>query len=252
MSEVSVMFSGGSDSTLTAALACQKFDRVQLLTYKIPGIRAVARAADSAGRLQERFGPDRVLHWTVDNTDLFRRLYYASYLADLATYGPYMSVLSCAACQLAMHVRTILHDLRHGIHFAWDGQQREREMWPMQMAPVLREVRKFYASYDIRYENPVFDREHTDRELFAMGLASSRAIKIGTLVRSNVSNAWQEFNRRYSQPFCALGYIGNLYLLGYFIPLYGQKANERRAFRYYREKLPWCCEQIDRVRNDRV
>jgi hypothetical protein len=65
--EVSILFSGGSDSTLVAAMMCEQFEKVHLLTYFHSGIPFAEKSKINAERLANRFGKDKIILYNIEN-----------------------------------------------------------------------------------------------------------------------------------------------------------------------------------------
>ena len=84
--DVSVLFSGGSDSTLAAAVMCEQFDKVHLLTYFHPGLPFAERSKINAKRLAKRYGKDKIRHKLINFESIFKHLYYKTYLRDVQRY----------------------------------------------------------------------------------------------------------------------------------------------------------------------
>ena len=101
--EMSIMFSGGSDSTLAAALMMDHFDRIHLLTFFHSGIPLSEKSDINAAKLADKFGKVRIIHKFINFENLFKVLYYNSYLNSIIKYRSYLTPCSCIACQLAMH-----------------------------------------------------------------------------------------------------------------------------------------------------
>ena len=225
--EVSILFSGGSDSTLVAALMCEQFEKVHLLTYFHLGMPLAERSEINAERLVNRFGKDKITHKLINFEELFKKLYYGTYLRDIIKYKGYMTPCSCNACQIAMHTNTILYNIENNIHFACDGYKREkRHLYIFMAEEGIKETRKFYKEYQIDYKNPVYDIVRTDWKLFEMGITSKKNVKFP-----------HELVDYSTQHHCRTGTIVNAYLMGYFFPLYGQEASASISIKYWREKI---------------
>lgn len=249
--EISVCFSGGTDSTLAAYLVCPRFKKVHLVTYIISAMGELGRCETHAKKLQKVFGKDKVSHEFMNIEDLFKKIYYGTYLHDIRKYKTYLPALFCAACSFSWHIKTVIYNLENNIHFTCDGEQGEKTyvtedkrieglkpMWSEQMIPVLKMVQDFYNEYGITYENPVYHVERTDWELYKLGFTDEKDFKL----KGVASKKEKGFGTRYAhvkstQEKCTGAVIGNLYLLGYYLPLHGMEANERMSIEYYREKI---------------
>lgn len=237
--QISILFSGGSDSTLAAALMCEKFEKIHLLTYFHSGMPFTERAKINAEKLSNHFGKDKIVHKFINFEDLLKKVYYGNYIRDLLKYKGYMNPCFCNACQLAMHTNTILYNIKNDIHFSCDGYKREKEhVYIFMNEDGIEMLRKFYRSYGIEYKNPVYEIARTDWKLFEMGITSKKNVKFPH-ERLNFS----------TQHHCPVGIIVNAYLMGYFFPLYGQKASLKISEKYWSEKIDDSMKYIDTVYN---
>lgn len=245
--EISVHFTGGSDSTLAAFLMCERFKKVHLLTFVISAMGNYDRCQLHVKKLKEKFGSEKVVHQYIDLERLFKSIYYGNYLHDIKKYKMYLSALFCAGCIHAMHIRTIIYNLEKGIRFACDGQQAEvsfvteektientKPLWSEQMEKVLQLETSFYAEYGIKYFNPVYYIERTDWELHDRGFLEERNLKTKgrTKQKANKNTFLKETEHTCTGPL-----IGEHYLIHYFFPLYGWKKHERLSVQYYQEKI---------------
>ena len=223
--EVSVLFSGGSDSTLAAALACKQFGKVHLLTFFQSSISFVDNSKANAQKLKDMFGKDKVTHQIICIEEPFRKLYYGNYMRDLRSYGAFLVAGACFACQIAFHYSVIISNIENKIGSAWDGYEREKEHIYVHMAKEGIELtRKFYAGYDIDYQNPVYNVIRTDWELFGLGITPQK----------NVKFPYDRFDSM-TQPHCMQGVLLNVYLLSYYYPLY--RKSDPKWVKYYKEKI---------------
>jgi len=232
---VSVLFSGGSDSTLVAALMAEKYQVVHLHTYVHSCMFFEQKCEKSLKRLRDRFGHEKFTHRYVNINRLFRRIYLRDMVADFHKYGNYLLSCSCAACKIAMHIETIMFNLKHGIRHACDGSQRETGMlFPEQMAGVMSTLARFYASFGISYTNPVYDMERNDWRLYEMGLTPKRDSK----------NEHVYYSTQHS---CLIGTLLYIYVLGFYVPFFGKQADETTSVKYVNDKLEilkkWVAEQ---------
>jgi len=246
--EVSVHFSGGSDSTLAAFLMSERFKKVHLLTFVISAMDNYHRCQVHVRRLQARFGSDKVVHQYINLESLFRTIYYGNYLRDVSKYKLYLSALFCAGCIHAMHTRTIIYNLENGISFACDGQQAEfaflteekriegtKPLWSEQMQRVLELEKSFYAEYGIKYFNPVYDIERTDWELYQRGFLEEKNLKTKGRTKQKPNKA--ETFLKETEHTCTGPTIGEHYLIHYFFPIYGWKKHEKLSVQYFQEKI---------------
>ena len=168
------MFSGGVDSTMTAMLLAEKFDRVHLLTYGNGyGHYHLDRTRKRAAELRRHQGAHRFVHTIESIKDLFDEL-MSDLLGDFVRYRS--GFIWCMGCKLAMHTRSVIYNLEHGVAEMADGSSGSTGEMVEQMLLSVYMVREMYDRYGITYSTPVYTipREEEIRILkekgFRMGL----------------------------------------------------------------------------------
>jgi hypothetical protein len=235
LTPVTVMFSGGSDSTLTASLLWERHSHVHLLTYRHAAMQFEEKCLRSYERLQRAHGAERFTHHFINLNALMKQLFVKPIVRDLKTYGTYALPMCCGACKLAMHVQTILYNHKHGITEAADGSNVElSELFPEQMPEVLEQYRLLYERYGIKYTNPVFNVNRSDHVLFDRGVTEQREFKNQHLLYTN-------------QHSCMAGAMLYGYTLGVGIPMIGRSADRSTAETYIKAKVEeFCVPYLDR------
>lgn len=120
--EVTVEFSGGSDSTLAAAIGAEQFEKVHLLTVTHDGIKNVERTEEQIKNLKNRYGEGKIVTFRIDIQNLLRRIYYDNYFRNVIRFGTHMAAFSCVACKMAMDTETVAYNLKNGVRYVFDGQ----------------------------------------------------------------------------------------------------------------------------------
>jgi hypothetical protein len=242
--EVTVEFSGGSDSTLAAAVGAERSEKVHLLTATHDGIKNIECMERQIKNLRNRYGKGKIVTFRTDIRGLLRRIYYDNYFRNVMHFGTHMAAFSCVACKMAMDTETVIYNLKNGIRYIFDGQQREKQMWPMQMESVTELMRNFLAEYDLVYECPVYDIKRTDEVLYEKGVTDVSEVKFRAIMQRDPSSAFATAMERSNQGSCYGGNIPNIFLVGYYIPLWGQHRHEVKSLSYYEEKLDLLRELI--------
>jgi predicted subunit of tRNA(5-methylaminomethyl-2-thiouridylate) methyltransferase len=235
--EVSVEFSGGSDSTLAAAFGVERFEKVHLLTVTHDGIKNIERIEGQIKNLKIRYGEEKIVAFRTDIRYLLRRIYYDNYFRNLIHFGTHMAAFSCVACKMAMDVEAVVYNLKNRIRYISNGQQREKQIWPMQMESVIELMRNFFAEYGLVYECPVYDIKRTDEVLYEKRVTDVSNVKFRAIMRRDPESAFETATERSYQGSCYGATIPNIFLTGYFIPTWGQKRHMEKSKAYYREKL---------------
>lgn len=106
--EVCVLYSGGSDSTLVAALSVQLgFRKVHLLTLDWSGHNTSPhKSITNVARLQTHYGNDHFIHRFSDSDQFFRQLYFQNLWHDYMKYGIFTQG-ACASCKIAMLLEAV-------------------------------------------------------------------------------------------------------------------------------------------------
>jgi hypothetical protein len=171
---VSLMFSGGVDSTTAALRLAEEFDEVHLLTWRNGyGHYRLGRTRHRADELRRHAG-DRFVHQIESVKPLFERLVVDDLAAEYRRWGS--GFIWCLGCKLAMHTASVLYNLRHGIGVMADGSSQATSEMVEQMPTSLFRFRDFYAGFGIRFEVPVYrltreeEIEGLKRRGFRMGL----------------------------------------------------------------------------------
>jgi hypothetical protein len=177
---VCILFSGGSDSSLTAYRMSQEFECVHLLTYRQIGQLNIDNSRISFAILNEKF-PGKFIHTLIDINKMFRTIYYRRYIRNMIKYRTLQMQFTCFACQACFHIHTIIYCLQKGIRDVRDGANTEyEEASPMQIPIVKNEIKKLYADYGILHDSPIY-QEHSqnrsDYQLFQLGLRPQPNIK---------------------------------------------------------------------------
>ncbi|HYF40508.1 MAG TPA: hypothetical protein VD930_12515 [Gemmatimonadales bacterium] len=226
---VLVMFSGGSDSTLTASLLSELHPVVHLVTYEHKAMSFASKSQLAVENLRKAHGADRFVYSLLDINSFMARIFFRPLPQDLRKYGTYALPMCCGSCKLSMHVRSILYCYEHGIRYAADGSNAElSELFPEQMKPVLELYRQLYQRYGIEYTNPVFDVSRSDHQLFDRGVTTKRDYKTEHVVYTN-------------QHSCAAGVMLYGFTLGVGLPLLGTSAKKDVATRYIADKIEHFC-----------
>ncbi len=217
--EVALMFSGGVDSTMAAALLAERFDRVHLLTYHNGhGTAGMSKSRARVEELRARFGSERFVHVLDSTKEWMQRVVTRDLVANYKEYGS--GFIWCMGCKLAMHARSAVHCLENGVRYMADGSSGSTQEMVEQMMVSLSLIRVFYAGLGIHFFTPVYDlaREAEQAEL------KRRGFRMGIQIMGrNVG----------IQPSC---YAGLTYYLPYLLFNKPPDHDESNVARFIRDK----------------
>jgi hypothetical protein len=175
---ISVLFSGGPDSTLAALYALEEADVVHLITYHHRMMTRIGKHKIVVTELQEKFGKDRVIEHEDSINRLWRRCYFEGVKKRLFKYRTYYIPWLCGACKLAMHIKTIAYNKDNGIYVTYDGANAESApFFPAQTSDYIKIMKGFYSSFNMTYDCPVYDVGPTDKRAESMGIPSMKDTK---------------------------------------------------------------------------
>lgn len=178
--EICIRYSGGTDSTLTAAYMASRYRRVHLLTFASSYENITFGMIKSSPRhtcvnvefLQKYFGKDRFVH-TIMPLETFRNEIYFGLYQKFITHNDFLRVSLCPACTVAMHKLTIGYCKEHHIRFVSDGSSEESGSYPWQMQ-YRENLNVFISKYKmagISYcINPCYKVRESAQVLFENGI----------------------------------------------------------------------------------
>lgn len=224
-----VLFSGGSDSTLAAALFAERFGKVHLITLdRFSFIGARKYTLPNYERLCRTYGRERFERAVLPVGKLHKAISYHDYLGTIRRYG--RAVAGLFFSKIAMHARVAAYCLEHNITSVGDGMVPYMSVYPDQNRIIaIDAVKKFYAAFGIRYENPVWDvAEHTEQLLYDKGITNQPRVRGG------------EDDK---QVFYAEQVLFALFAK-YMTTKYGSDGYEERLRPLFQERLAWLEELV--------
>lgn len=264
---VAILFSGGTDSTLTAAMLQENFETVHLITYDRFGFHSTDNTAVQTEALKEKFGKDRFIHTFLNVDKLFEHISYENYFSNIKKHGLF-NLSTCGLCKLSMHVRTIKYCIDNEVYFVADGANQAMTMEPAQMKPVIDEMKRMYAHFGITYFNPVFDMDGPeDKEFINTSNAKLLAresdysvasfenektpgfklYKMGLAPSPNVKGSDYDKKR---QPRCFQFIIFNIFALKYFMANKTYEEYTELTTKFYSDKIKSMIKLVEN-RNDK-
>lgn len=222
------LYSGGSDSTLAAAVAAKRADTVYLVTYERFGLFGSKRSANNLLRLRKKFPDTEFIHKIVNFENEYKRIAYGNYFADRLRFG-FIPLSVCGLCKLGMHWKTIKLCRKYDIHIVYDGAIKATDIFPAQNYTImLDELKKLYREHDIFYQTPVYNLD-TQKELFKEKLIPAERVK-GT--------------SKDIQPFCSQQLLF-VRFVNYYLNKYSFDKYVQDLKRYYDLKIGYLRELLN-------
>ena len=219
---VSLMYSGGLDSTVTALTLSEQYEKVHLLTYNRGyGHWFVGRSRIRIPELEKHLRREVFTPFSTEVRQLFKKIVLKSFAADFKRYKALFIV--CVGCKMAMHARSVIYNLEHGIPDVSDGSSETTAWMPDQMPVTLAEYKRLHEDYGLTYSNPVYHfgtREKARQTLREAGLSMGRRI------------ADRDFG---TQPVCLFGDV--ITIFREFMKV-GLPLKEESIVDFMREKRP--------------
>ncbi|GEM_PF-1732626 len=232
--EISVLYSGGADSTYSAYQLAGRFRKVHLLTFAHLGTHDGEPPKINVRTLQDIYGPEKIEHHFIDVDEFCQAIYNEKLKECLDKYGLFAQ-LFCGPCKLGMHAAAIVFNAEHGIRYTTSGAHMEGAgVWIGQMVSVRKQILEplFERFGQQLLPSPAFYIENTDEVLYEMGLTTIRHTK------------FPRYDFTY-QDWCNFMVQHNIYARGVFMQLRPQAELEKLGVDFSREKIPFIIERIE-------
>ncbi len=174
---ITLLFSGGVDSTMAACRLAEEHEQVHLLSFENGyGHYKMNRTTRRAEEVKCRY-PGKVTHSIISIQDLFEQMVVNTLEEDYKKYGS--GFIWCMGCKLAMHTRAIIYNVEHEIYRIADGSSFATAEMVEQMPLSVAKIRSFYCEYGFAFSNPVYTdkREDSIKALKRMGFR--QGLRIG-------------------------------------------------------------------------
>jgi hypothetical protein len=227
--EVSLMFSGGWDSTLAAYKLCETFRKVHLLTYYHSRSDFTENSKVNVNTLRNKFGSDKIIHNIIDIDQLKAKLYHGTWEEDRKIYGLFLINCECSSCRIAMFARTIIYNLENDISYLASGEVEAAPFHLIQgISNKLDELkRELCTDFGIVYRRPVFYEKNPHKKLFELGMIDKEVKHI---------KFPYEYLFHDTQPTCYIGPFSDIFNKFYYLPYHGKKRYEAIKLKYFKEK----------------
>ena len=220
--EVALMFSGGVDSTATAVMLAERYEKVHLVCYRNGyGHYYHHRTEDRVRELNRRLG-DRFVFSLISIKDSFDEILVNDVLRDYQDYRS--GFIWFMGCKMAMHLRSIIYCLEHGVVISTDGSNSDTDEMVEQSLLSLSLIQHFYEDHLVTFGTPVYEVRRSDsRELIR-----DLGLKMGVQVMDR---------HLCIQPTCL---AGELYYLPYLFFNKPVKHEDEVVSRFIEEKVARC------------
>ncbi len=220
--EIALMFSGGVDSTATAIMLAERYEKVHLVTYKNGyGHWYHHRTEERVAELNQALG-GKFVHSVISTKSYFDEILVDDVLADFRKYKS--GFVWFMGCKMAMHMRSAIYCLENGLRFMTDGSNEDTNEMVEQMLISLTLIRFFYEQYGVKFGTPVYEVRRDD----SRQLVKKLGIKMGVQVMDR---------HLCIQPTCV---AGELYYMPYL--LFNKKVvhDEQTVAAFIDEKQKIC------------
>jgi len=195
MREISLMYSGGVDSTFSAILLAKKFDKVHLLTFN-NGFTCWRPSRKNVILLKKRFGKDKFHHKIINFSNFWKKLQ----LKNLKLFRKYPTMkLMCLSCRMAMAAFTIIYNKKHNIEYVAEGTGKDQSYNLDQNKYYIKMIESLFKKHGMKYTLPSFTYTFKEKLRFLK--------KYGISYRFFVKLPKTRGIFLDGQPFC---FIGNL------------------------------------------
>jgi hypothetical protein len=218
--KVSLMFSGGVDSTVAALELAKRYDEVHLVTFESGyGHYRIDRTARRADEIK-KIAAARVVHEIIPSRPLFEAVVVNTLAQDLERYQS--GFIWCMGCKLAMHALQIAYAREHGIAEAADGSSGETSEMVEQTLISISMLTYLYDDYGIAFRPSGYDVPRAEK----IATLRSLGIRMGIPIRDRFLGV---------QPKCK---AGELYYLPYLLFNQPPKHDEHVVASFIRDKTP--------------
>jgi 7-cyano-7-deazaguanine synthase in queuosine biosynthesis len=223
---ISVLFSGGPDSTLAALIALERAEKVHLLTFHHNKMGKIGKHHLVVEEMRTLFGKERVIAYEADTNDLFNKFYLNDFLKKIARYRTFYIPWICGACKLAMYSLAIEYNLKNGIKALYDGANEESNPFFVDQTENYINIMKefFKKEYGMVYDCPVYKFKDTDKETERYGLKTTKDTKKEHFVFS-------------TQHTCLNGVLVHIHSRMYYRIFRGKKRMEKLGGQFLKETL---------------
>ena len=226
---VTLLFSGGIDSTMAATLLAEQHEQVHLLTFRNGyGHYHIDRTGKRAAELSRLF-PGKFVQAKISVQRLFEEVVIDHLDEEYTRWES--GFFWCLGCKIAMHTRAIVYNLHNHVSLVADGSSGDTSEMVEQMPVAVDRIHRFYDEYGMRFLNPVYERARSD----SIHELETRGFRLGLRIGDRFLGI---------QPTCK---PGELYYMPYLLRGSDPIHPEEKIAAYIDEKLDWARRTIDKL-----
>lgn len=217
-----VLFSGGSDSTLAAALYAEQGYEVHLVTLdRFSYVRVKNYTEHNYIKLVSIYGEKCFVRAVLNIEKWHKLLNYENYLHYARKYG--LAVVALNFSKLSLHWRALAYAIENEIEVIADGAVPYMRLYLDQNQKIsLGGFQELYQQFGIRHESPVWDlAEDVEQLLYDRGINKRPQVR-GTDDDRQVFYAEQFVFALFAKYYCAK---------------YGEAAYEKKMAELYSDKF---------------
>lgn len=154
MNKCAILFSGGTDSLCTAALACEKFEEVHLLTFFEKATEASPVPEENFLKLKAKYPAVKLYHSVISTDSLVRFLSYHDYFRSLVKFH-FLNLATPGLSSLSWHISTIHYCRKNAINTVFDGMTKELLHLPGHMPEIRELFESLYYENQMAFSSPV-------------------------------------------------------------------------------------------------
>jgi len=215
---ISLMFSGGIDSTYCATKLVKDFDKIHLLNYSNGYGHFFLKKSKKRYLELKRVLGDKFVYSFSSVKPIFEKLLINDLPKDMDKYSS--AFIWCLSCKLAMHSQSIIYNKLNKINFSTDGSSFDTSEMVEQTPLSISLIQNHYKKYGIEFEPVAYKVPRKD--------------KIKKIKKLGIKTGISIMDRNIGiQPKCI---PGELYYSPYLIMSRLPHHQSKEIYKFFREK----------------